>query len=261
MPFEHIQGIRYYTFEIFSGLNLRQGVFTRRGGVSPSPWESLNVGGTVGDERSRVLENRRRSLQALEIATDSVIDSWQVHGNAVVVAECPRGSDSDLCKADGILTPQANLTLMMRFADCVPIFLFDPGCSAIGLVHAGWKGTLLDVVGAAVRRMSAEFGSDPADILAGIGPSIGPDHYEVGDEIISKVGEQFEGESDRVLRNESGRTFMNLWEANRILLGRAGVRSIEIAGICTACNLGDWFSHRAEAGVTGRFAAIIQRTG
>ena len=131
MPFCNNNGIRYYTFDIFPHM-LVQAVFTRRGGVSPAPWNSLNVGGTVGDDRTRVQENRLRSFTALERGLNSMFDVWQVHSTEAVFAEAPRPPEVDHYKADIIFTDRPGVTLYMRFADCVPIRarLFCPSCVA-----------------------------------------------------------------------------------------------------------------------------------
>ena len=110
---------------------------------------------------------------------------------------------------------------------------------------------------AAIQSMSAQYGSDPSDITACIGPSIGPDHYEIGADVILQVMQKFGDESELVLKSHHGKIHFNLWEANRLLLSRMGVSQIEVSGICTACHTTDWFSHRAERGRTGRFGALI----
>ena len=105
--------------------------------------------------------------------------------------------------------------------------------------------------------MRKNYGSNPADIVAGIGPSIGPDHYEIGADVILQVMQKFGDESELFLKSHHGKIHFNLWETNRHLLNRAGVGQIEVSGLCTACNTSDWFSHRAEKGRTGRFGALI----
>jgi YfiH family protein len=160
-------------------------------------------------------------------------------------------------RADIILTDKLDLTLYMRFADCVPILVHDPHKGVVGLAHAGWMGTLRDVATATVKAMKDQYGSNPADIVAGIGPSIGPDHYEVGADVILQVMQRFGDESELVLKSHNGKIHFDLWKTNRMLLERAGVEKIEVAEVCTACNTDDWFSHRAEKGRTGRFGALI----
>jgi copper oxidase (laccase) domain-containing protein len=118
-------------------------------------------------------------------------------------------------------------------------------------------GTVRDVATATIDAMKKQYGSNPADIIAGIGPSIGPDHYEVGSNVILQVTEKFKDESRRFLKSHFGKVHFDLWETNRVLLERAGVGNIEVAEVCTACHTDDWFSHRAEKGRTGRFGALI----
>jgi len=215
------------------------------------------VGGTVGDNLERVRQNRIRSFEAMERAPESIFDVWQVHSADVVCARAPRSLDESYRQADIILTDTPDVTLFMRFADCVPILVYDPHNGIIGISHAGWMGTLGDVATTTVTAMKKNYGTNPADIIACIGPSIGPDHYEIGADVILQVMQKFEDESERMLKSHNGKIHFNLWETNRLLLERAGVEHIEISGICTACNTHDWFSHRAEKGRTGRFGALI----
>jgi hypothetical protein len=256
MPFLEQDGLRYFVFERFPD-SVIHAVFTRRGGVSPAPWASLNVGGTVGDDAERVRENRRRMLAAIGRSGDSVFDAWQVHGVNVFRADAPRPPQMPHPQADILITDRPQVTLLMRFADCVPIFLLDPRRGAIALIHAGWKGTVAGAARLAVQAMRQHYGSVPQDLLAAIGPSIGPDHYEVGPEVVEQVRATFGAQAERVLIARNGHTHFDLWQANRLLLEFAGVGQIEIAGLCTACDLENWYSHRAERGRTGRFGAVF----
>ena len=256
MPFTHSNGIRYYTFDIFPR-EVAHAVFTRQGGVSPAPWNSLNVGGTVGDEVRRVRENRYRSFNALGRSIDSLYDVWQVHSADAVCADAPRDPNSELIQADIIFTDRPQVTLYMRFADCVPILFYDSKQGVVGLAHAGWLGTVRGTASAAVKTMREHYGSKPENISAAIGPSIGVDHYEIGLDVIAKVHESFNSGAERLLQSRDGKTHFDLWAANELQLQQSGVENIEVAGLCTACHLDDWFSHRAEKGKTGRFGALI----
>jgi YfiH family protein len=256
MPFSHNNGIRYFSFDIFPR-SVTQAVFTRQGGVSPAPWDSLNVGGTVGDEVERVRENRTRSFAALGRSIDSLFDVWQVHSADAVYAEAPRPPDEDHYKADIILTDKPEVTLYMRFADCVPILFHDPKKGVVAITHAGWMGTVRGASAATVKAMQKKYDSQPKDILAAIGPSIGVDHYEVGQDVISQVEQTFGADAKKLIEVRDGKTYLDLWAANQIQLEKSGVEQIEVAGLCTACHLDDWFSHRAEKGKTGRFGAMI----
>jgi polyphenol oxidase len=257
MSFIENQGLRYFTFSILPTEKVVNAILTRHGGVSPKPWDSLNVGGTVGDDRPRVIENRLRSFRAVGRDPKSMFDVWQVHSADVVTANAPHNFSPPEYKADAILTDNPDVTLFMRFADCTPILLFDPKKYTIGIAHAGWMGTVKQVAAAAVNAMTAAYGSQPEDILAGIGPSIGPDHYEIGADVITRVRETYHDDADMLLIHRDGHIYFDLWQANELTLKNAGVRSIEISGLCTACHPEDWFSHRAEKGKTGRFGALI----
>ena len=254
MPFQHHDNLRFFQFNT---LQAKHAIFTRHGGLSPEPWHSLNVGGTVGDDLTRVRANRNMSLKVMGCAPESVFDVWQVHGADVVCATAPRPDTESVRQADIILTDKPELTLYMRFADCVPILFHDPRKGVVGVAHAGWVGTLRDVATAAINAMTKQYGSNPADVIAGIGPSIGPDHYEVGSDVILQVMQKFGDDSEQLLKSNNGKIHFDLWKTNRILLEKAGVEKIEVAEICTACNTNDWFSHRAEKGRTGRFGALI----
>jgi YfiH family protein len=256
MPFQSKAGIRYYQFENL-GEGVTQAVFTRRGGLSPDPWDSLNLGGTVGDDPERVRKNRQRALMALGCEMESVYDVWQVHGVNLAIAEAPRPQTMPHLKADVILTNTPGITLMMRFADCVPVMLHDPVRRVIGIAHAGWMGTIRGIARIAVEAMQANFGSNPGDILSAIGPSVGPDHYEVGPEVVMQVRQAFGVSASSLLSEHAGSVHFDLWTANRMALEQAGVKHFELANICTACHTEDWYSHRAEHGQTGRFGAII----
>lgn len=257
MPFHQPDTIRYYTFDLLDDAKLSHAVFTRTGGVSPAPWESLNVGATVGDDLLRVQQNRQRSCRTLGREWGSVHDVWQVHSAAVVRANAPRNLQQPYQQADILITDRPEVTLYMRFADCVPVLLYDPAQKAIGLVHAGWLGTVRQAVSAAVQAMQVEYGCKPADIQAGIGPSIGVHHYQVGPEVDTQVRTVFGEAAQNLLPEYNEAVHFDLWEANRVLLENAGVRNIQVAGICTACQMEDFYSHRGEHGRTGRFGALI----
>ena len=261
MPYHKAESIRYYTFELLNQPGVTHAVFTRRGGVSPAPWASLNVGAVVGDELDRVVTNRKRAFRAVRRDPRSMYDVWQVHSAAVVCADAPRELDTPYIKADAILTDNPDVTVFMRFADCVPIMFLDQERKVVGLAHAGWQGTIKGVSASTVETMVSHYGCQPGDILVGIGPSIGPHHYDVGPEVISQVESVFGDYAPRLLPNENGTVKFDLWEANRWILEQAGVGRVEVSSICTACQLEDWYSHRGENGKTGRFGALIGLNG
>jgi YfiH family protein len=256
MPFHELNGLRFYRFDIFPN-TITQSVFTRRGGISPAPWTSLNLGGSVGDDPARVVENRTRLFNAMGRSADSIHDVWLVHGTDIVYADAPRSLSEPSPRADIIFTDNPEVTLFMRFGDCVPILFHDPIKNVIGIAHAGWMGTVRGVVGAAVAGMTSHYGCDPKNIIAGVGPSIGVDHYQVGAEVIAQFAEKYSQDVDQIVQTKNGGTYLDLWTSNAMQLKKAGVEQVQVSGICTACSLDDWFSHRAEKGKTGRFGALM----
>ncbi|MBW6472299.1 MAG: peptidoglycan editing factor PgeF [Anaerolineaceae bacterium] len=249
--------LRYFTFKIFPHEKINHGIFTRLGGVSPDSFSSLNVGETAGDTRENVVENRKRILQVFDKSIDSVFDVWQIHSEKVIFTNLPRKSGTTHEQADAILTDSKDVSLFMQFADCVPILIYDPKNSIIGIVHAGWQGTVKRIVQNAVNYLIDKFSSDPEQILAGIGPSIGPDHYEVGKNVMIEVDGQLREIRSEVLISKNGKTYFDLWKSNELLLRQSGVKNIEVAGICTACNLDDWYSYRLEGQKSGRFGVFV----
>lgn len=255
---EKIAGsIKYYQFKSYENHGLYHAVFTRQGGVSPKPWKSLNFGASVGDDIERVQKNKRLALSSVGIKTGSIFDVYQVHSTEVVQTELPLQPGDMHIKADAIITNKPGVTLLMRFADCVPILLFDPVKRAIGIVHAGWMGTLNKIVTNAVARMKGSYGTNPGDLIACIGPSIGPDHYRVKDDVLERFEKVYGKLSGEMIRDSEGAKYLDLWKANKIILIQVGVSRIEIAGICTNCRMEDWYSHRGELGMTGRFGVLF----
>ncbi len=246
----------YYRFEMWR--NPTHGIFTRKGGASQAPFASLNLGGNVGDDPQAVRRNHERMYAALGVDGSRACSVWQVHSADVVIADAPVPGRRWLAKADAMMTDRAGVVLSMRFADCTPILFYDPVRGVIAMAHAGWRGTVQGVAAQTVRALMRSYGSRPADIQAGIGPSIGPARYQVGEEVVDAVRAYF-GTTDGLVRRDplDGTAYLDLWAANRLDLERMGVGQIEVAGICTAEHTDEFFSHRAEKGRTGRFGAVL----
>ncbi|MCX6054577.1 MAG: peptidoglycan editing factor PgeF [Chloroflexi bacterium] len=250
-------GIVIYQFESLIFKDFPHGFFTRNGGVSGTPWNSLNIGGTVGDDPLNVIENRARIFKSIDRKITSIFDVWQVHGTTTICTNRPRPLDAQHQKADAIFTNNPDVTLFMRFADCVPIFIIEPEKKIVGIIHAGWKGTVDNIVRNAIQSIKRVYDIKTDQLIAGIGPSIGPDHYEIGNEIQEYVKVAFGAYSKEIIKNIDGKIFLDLWSSNEFLLREQGIQNIEKAKICTACNTDTWYSHRAEKGKTGRFGAFI----
>lgn len=248
------EGLVYYQFDALRGAGVNHGIFTRLGGVSEGSWASLNMSRSTGDAAEPVRENRRRALDALGLHPERSLTSWLVHGNDVRVVSHDNLGQDDV-HADAMVTNARGLALTLRFADCVPVLFHDPARGAIGIAHAGWKGIVNGAVPATVQAMQRAFGSRPHDVIAGVGPCIGPERFEVGDDVATQI--QAAVRAPVLFRRSSEKPRADLWAAARSQLLDAGVGHVEIAGICTASNTDEWFSHRAELGKTGRFGAII----
>lgn len=262
MPFVHNGSTRFFVFETLQGYGIKHGVFTRHGGVSPHPWYSLNTGATVGDHPERVKANRERIYYSMGLNHTNSFDVWQVHGKKIFYADSARSPRDQIQKADAIVTNVPGLVLFMRFADCIPMLLFDPVHKAIGILHAGWKGTINGIAAETVAFMHKKCGSNPSEIIAAIGPSIQAHHYEIGREVVQLVKSVYGDKAQKFLlpvksNFGEGKMLFDLQKMNTHHLSSAGVYKIENSGICTACNLDDWYSHRGENGETGRFGALL----
>jgi YfiH family protein len=247
-------GLAVYQFANLTEQGLVHAIFTRLGGVSPAPFDTLNVGSSVGDDQAKVTENHARILSFLSLSGDAVATAQQVHGNRVVTVMASDGGQVQP-GTDGLITNRPGLALLLRFADCQPILLYDSAQHCLGLVHAGWRGVALGIASRAVEAMQAAFGTRPEDLLAGLGPAIGPCCYMVGDEVAAAMGYVLPDWSAAMDREGDGWR-LNLTAANAQQLAAKGVRSIEEAGLCTACHTDLFYSHRAEGGRTGRFAVM-----
>ncbi|GAB4508882.1 MAG: peptidoglycan editing factor PgeF [Anaerolineae bacterium] len=254
--------MKYYQFSLWP--QLKHGIFTRKGGVSQGPWGALNTGGTVGDDVEAVRHNHELMYEALSVNRSRASTVWQVHGADVVVVDGPVRGRRWIALADGMITDQPDTPLVMRYADCTPIMLYDPVKGVIGVAHAGWRGTVIGAASSTVRAMMKAYGCRPGDIQAGIGPSIGPERYQVGEEVVEAALRHFGtlngglAEGPLIRRDPAdGTAYFNLWSANKLDLQSAGVDQIEVAEICTALHTDEFYSHRAEKGNTGRFGAVI----
>ena len=249
-------GLAWYRFDMWPAL--QHGVFTRQGGCSRAPWASLNLGGNIGDDPRAVRSNHERMYRALGVFGRRACTVWQVHSADIVLVQGPVRGRRWLARADGMITAARDTPLAMRFADCVPLLFHDPERKVIGMAHAGWRGTVQDIAGRMVQAMVDAWRCRPEDIQAGIGPSIGPQRYQVGEEVVEAVQDCC-GTLETLVRRDpmDGTAWLDLWACNRLLLERAGLRQIEVSAMCSASRLDEFFSHRAEGGRTGRFGAVM----
>jgi polyphenol oxidase len=247
----------YYAFASFPSVGMVHGVFARHGGVSQGDFATLNVGSSVGDDAAHVAINQQRVYQALGLEAKTVVTARQVHGVHVAVA-APDDGGKVLAETDALISNTPGLALLLRFADCVPVFLYAPRQGAIGLAHAGWQGTLAGVAARTALELGTTYGCRTEELLAGIGPAIGPCCFEVGAEVLDRL--QAVPWRERVLDSRpsgGGKAHLDLWQANAQQLRAVGVKHIEIAGLCTRCHRDEFYSHRGDHGHTGRLAAVI----
>jgi polyphenol oxidase len=238
-------------------------VSMRTGGVSESPYNSLNLALHVRDDKKAVLANRRRIAKVLKRKPSAFVYLKQTHGEKIKIIrgkDCGKGAkeySDGIYGVDAIITKAANIFLIVQVADCVPILLFDPKGEVIAAVHAGWQGTMKEIVKRTVEKMAMEFDCDPKELIAGIGPSIGPCCFEVKEDVFYLANIIYSAREDVVIQR-GNKTFIDLWQANKLQLLRAGLpeSNIEVSRVCTSCNTDKYFSVRKE-GQTGRFEAGI----
>lgn len=252
----------YLTFDNIEQTGIVRHLFTTRtGGVSEGEFSSMNLSFQRGDITSRVAENYRRIGEILGVKPEDMVASHQTHTvNIRRVTAGDRGkgiaAPRDYTDIDGLVTNEPGIVLATFFADCVPLYFVDPVHRAIGLAHSGWRGTAEEMGRCMVERMHAEFGTEPSDLTAAVGPSICVDCYEVSD-VVAERFRQFEGV---VLPGKApGKYQLDLWQANYQILKRAGIpaEKIQVTNVCTCCNPEYLFSHRASAGKRGNLAAFL----
>lgn len=267
---------------VFPGFEKEKGIrhlfTTREGGVSEGIYASLNFSFTRGDNPDAVRENFRRLAAVFDSEPSRIVCTDQTHTtNIRVVTEEDAGKgvtrQRDYTDTDGIITDVAGLILATFYADCVPLYFYDPKKRVIGLSHSGWRGTVNGIGAETVRKMQAVFGCNPEDIRAAIGPSICRKCYEIGEEPAlvfaknadSKTAAHFDEIFTERHRSETGETkyYMDLWAANRFVLLSAGIRpeNLEVTDVCTAHNAQQLFSHRASGGKRGNLGAFLMLEG
>ena len=262
------RNIPVLTFPRLSQLDMiGHAVTTRLGGVSEGYFRSLNLKTGLGDPDENVQKNFEITAQALHVRPDQFVLSDQTHTvNVRTVTEADAGKGvtrpRDYTDVDGLVTNVPGLVLSIFTADCVPVFLVDPVRRAIGLVHSGWRGTVGRISREAIRKMQANYGTEPADMICAIAPSICQDCYEISEDVADRFKKEFAGHEEEILIDKhNGHYQLDLWQSNRIVLEEAGVKpeNIAVTDICTCCNPDLLFSHRVtgeKRGVMGAFLSL-----
>lgn len=255
---QHENGVKYGVFSHFRSSGLKHGVSSRQGGVSTDDFATLNLGAKTADSDGNVQMNRRLFCEAVGVVAEHLVTGGQVHGAeiAVVTQEMAGKRIPDV---DALITQTPGLPLMLCYADCVPLLFYDQRRNAVGLSHAGWQGTFLGIGGLTVAAMQNYFGTEPSDCLAAIGPSIGPDDYEVDEPVMFRIMSRWKTFEQFTVPTRPGRWQLDLWKWNTMQLIAAGipVENILQAGYSTRSHTDILFSHRASGGNTGRFGALV----
>lgn len=237
-----------FQFKGLTDARLPHAVLTRHGGVSQLPYNSLNTSHSSGDKP----EDVRRNLRIIEefIGADHLVSMKQCHGRHIeIIFDGGVESLSRPIHADALITNRKRVAIMVRLADCQGIILFDPVKRVIANVHCGWRGNVLNIIDTTVKRMVSTFGCRARDLMAAVGPSLGPccAEFSSSEQIFPREFHAF-----MVRKN-----YFDLWEISRWQLRSAGLkdRNIEVAGVCTRCRTDLFYSYRGE-GITGRFAMV-----
>ena len=244
---------------------IRHTFSTRHGGVSTGDAASMNLSFNKDSCSENVIKNFEILCGAVGIDTANLVLSHQTHTNNVIVVNSSHKGTGitkpSFCDVDGMITGKKNVALVTQYADCTPLVFCDVVKKVIATSHAGWRGTVKLIGKVTVEKMVSEFGCNPKDIIAGIGPAIGKCCYEVDDPVINEF-KKLEGlEFDKfIIPKEKGKYMLDLAEANRQILVSAGIKNenIDVGDLCTCCNCKDLHSHRATGGKRGNLALIIQ---
>lgn len=256
----HDGEVPYLTFRKLDQAGAVHGFSTRAGGVSKGMFSSMNLSYTRGDEEASVDENFRRIASAIGFDEKKLVFSNQIHDTQI-----RRVSEEDCGKVmtgmDGLVTDVPGIPLYTGYADCVPLFFYDPKKKVAALAHSGWKGTVGRIGLKMVETMKDGYGCDPEDMIAAIGPSICRDCYEVSEDVARQFIEEFSEHPKEELLDDkgNGKYQLDLWKANEIILTEAGIlpEHLDITDLCTCCNSDHLFSHRATKGKRGNLGAFI----
>lgn len=259
------EGVWFGKFSNFPETLVTHAISSRFGGVSQAPFDQMNLAMHNGDDIAAVRKNRVLFCEAIHLDPHKLVTAEQVHSDQVLLVDesyAGKGATDyiDAIKGtDALITNCVNLPLMLFFADCVPVLIVDPIQQAIGISHAGWKGTMDKIAQKTILSMRENFGTQSQDCFVGIGPSIGQCCYDVTQEVAEQFSETFGKDSAKILKPFAHKWKLDLWAANQLQLEEIGVCAdkIEACNICTACNAKLFFSYRADYAKTGRIAAVL----
>ena len=258
-------GVVYLTFPILEQFGVKHGFSTRLGGVSEGMFSSMNLSFQRGDDREKVEEYYKRICNVINMNHKNVVLSNQVHDTKIKLVtkeDAGKGmiKESDIIGIDGLITQEKDIPLVTFYADCVPLFFYDPVKEVIAAAHSGWRGTKEKIGKKVVETMEEEISCKKEDIVAVIGPSICQDCYEVSEDVVLEFQEVFKEETSLFVKaKENGKYNLDLWKVNSMILKEAGIleKHMSLPNLCTCCNPKLLFSHRASKGKRGNLAGFI----
>ena len=258
MSIEKIEDRIYLKSSLLDNSDITHFFTTKAGGYSTGKIRGLNLGFRVGDEHEAVRKNYMQICRDFDIPFERIIAAKQTHSDFVrIVTEEESGFGVERLdktfESDGLVTNCPNLPIVVFYADCVPILMFDQSAGVVAAVHSGWRGTVSKIAEKAVFVMQQKFGASPENIKAAIGPSIGKCCFETGKEVACNF------EKDLVCDLNNGKFKVDLWEANKRIVLNSGLleQNIDVLGICTMCHPHLLYSYRVDGDKTGRMGALI----
>lgn len=259
-------GVVYLTFSKLEAAGVLHAFSTRLGGVSEGELSAMNLSFHRGDSPEAVMENHRRFAGAVGYDAEKLVFSDQVHTTRiypVTEADCGKGitRESDIIGVDGLVTDRPGIPLITFYADCVPLFFFDPVQRVVALAHSGWRGTVAGIGRRMIEYMEQNYNARAEDILCAIGPSICQHCYEISEDVAEEFQRVFSAEqyADFMQDTGNGKYHLDLWKANQYILLEVGITEehLETTDLCTCCNPEVLFSHRASHGKRGNLGAVI----
>lgn len=259
----HIQeGVAYLTFPKLEKRGVVHGFSTRFGGVSEGIFASMNLSYQRGDQKEAVDENYRRIGKVIGFEPEQLVFSNQVHDTKIKIVT-KEDCQKVMTGMDGLMTDEEGICLVTLYADCVPLFFYDPVKKVVAISHSGWKGTRHRMGKVTIEKMKEVYGSRAEDIIVAIGPSICQACYEISEDVAMEFKEEFPAQWYHAFMIEkgNGKYQLDLWKVNELILLEAGIQKehLDVTDVCTCCNPDLLFSHRASKGKRGNLAGFIMK--
>ena len=258
-------GFNFITSELLSAYGIKH-LFSTIKDTERNLEHGVGFSTREGFCKEQILENYRKTAEFLNVPFENITKSTQIHEDNILIIENKHigmgvSKETDIKNADGLMTDKPDVPLCIFSADCVPVLIADKNKKVVAAVHSGWRGTVGKIGQVTLQKMEKEYGTNPGDVLAAIGPSICQCCYEVSEDVICQFKESFDQKhwSDLFYQKENRKFQLNLWKANEIILREAGVQkeNLAITNVCTSCNHEILFSHRASKGQRGGLAAFL----